>query len=66
MNITDFTNKVIQEFGVEPTFEKEYFSEFLTKSNLKIKELTWFGIGFNFADANESAIGKACKYFKWE
>ena len=37
----------------------------LVRADLVIGELIWFGIGFNEADAIQTAINKAAKYFKW-
>src|ERR1035437_2681844 len=37
----------------------------LVRVDLIIGDLSWFGIGYNEADAVQTAIDKACKYFRW-
>jgi len=71
MNIVDFTNKVQIEYGVNPVFSELECSDGNTKILLQIFphescSLSWIGIGYNGADANQSVVDKAVNYLKWD
>ncbi len=75
MDINNFINKVQSEFGLNAEFssekmypkgEYETTQSDITKSYLNVGDLKWFGIGYNLADANQTAIDKACKYLNWD
>ncbi len=70
MDITQFINKVQIEYGVNPVFSDLGENEGLTKIELNVEveknTLTWFRVGYNEADANQSVIDKAVKFLKWD
>lgn len=67
MDIVEFIKKSNRELSSNPKFSSEevYSERQLTKSYIRLGALEWFGVGYNLADANQCAIDKACKYFKW-
>jgi len=64
MDILQFESKVQSEYGLNPEYSHESYDGGI-KISLQVGDLKWIAVGYNEADANQSVIDKACKYFSW-